>query len=128
MRRALSILLVLFFGLGPLTATVRGSDDSSLPACCRRQGTHHCAMADVVIARGVQASSGGRPILSAPTHCPLYPHGARATVASVHALTVLRTPRVALRPESCLLPALRVRVLSSPARSDAVRGPPAFHS
>ena len=54
MRRALSILLVLFFGLGPLTATLQGSDDSRLPACCRRNGAHHCVMAEEALARIVR--------------------------------------------------------------------------
>jgi hypothetical protein len=44
MRRVFSIFLILFFGLGPLSALVEGSDDASLPACCRRLGAHHCAM------------------------------------------------------------------------------------
>lgn len=124
MRRALSILLVIFFGLGPLTATLQGADDSSLPACCRRNGAHHCAMADAASARVVVASSSGRPILSTPTHCPLYPHGAPAAVPPVHALAILRTPSVVLCPQSCLLPALRLNALSSQPRNHAVRGPP----
>ena len=44
MRRGFSIFLVLFFGLGPLSALVDGSEDASLPPCCRRHGAHHCAM------------------------------------------------------------------------------------
>ena len=46
MRRALAILLVTVFSL-PLIAPALAStpDDSQLPACCRRGGKHHCAMA-----------------------------------------------------------------------------------
>ncbi len=46
MRRALAMLLVIGFGL-PLIAPAfaSGPDEASLPACCRRNGAHHCSMA-----------------------------------------------------------------------------------
>jgi hypothetical protein len=45
MRRVCSALLVLAFSL-PLIAPAFSSapDESKLPACCRRNGNHHCAM------------------------------------------------------------------------------------
>jgi hypothetical protein len=45
MRRVCSAFLVLAFSL-PLIAPAFASapDDSKLPACCRRNGSHHCAM------------------------------------------------------------------------------------
>lgn len=45
MRRALALLLVLSFS-GPLIAPVftDSIDQSALPACCRRNGKHHCMM------------------------------------------------------------------------------------
>jgi hypothetical protein len=45
MRRVASALLLLVFSL-PLIAPAFLStpDDSQLPACCRRDGKHHCAM------------------------------------------------------------------------------------
>jgi hypothetical protein len=45
MRRAFAIALVLVFSL-PLIAPALASspDDSQLPACCRRDGKHHCAL------------------------------------------------------------------------------------
>jgi hypothetical protein len=46
MRRAPAALLLLVFSL-PLIAPllVSAPDESQLPACCRRDGKHHCAMA-----------------------------------------------------------------------------------
>lgn len=50
MRRALAVLLLLVFSfplIAPaLTAT---PDDSSLPACCRRNGKHHCMMSGMMM-------------------------------------------------------------------------------
>lgn len=46
MRRAPAALLLLVFSfplIAPLFAS--GPDESQLPACCRRDGKHHCAMA-----------------------------------------------------------------------------------
>lgn len=44
-RRGCGLLLVLLFSL-PLIAPAftSGPDDASLPACCRRNGKHHCIM------------------------------------------------------------------------------------
>ncbi|MGA9669376.1 MAG: hypothetical protein WBQ94_09220, partial [Terracidiphilus sp.] len=69
MRRALSTLLILFFGLGPLVATLSADDESRLPYCCRRHGDHHCAMPARAAALLLQSASveSGIPTLSAPT-------------------------------------------------------------
>jgi hypothetical protein len=70
MRRALSILLVLFFGLGPLSATLE-ADEARLPACCRAHGAHHCAMSAALKAWMLRAESQ-TPSFTAPSTCPLY--------------------------------------------------------
>jgi len=45
MRRAWAAILMVLFSY-PLIAPAlaSGPDDSQLPACCRRNGKHHCAM------------------------------------------------------------------------------------
>lgn len=46
MRKLLSILLLAVIGLPfatPLLAAT-GKSEANLPACCRRNGTHHCMM------------------------------------------------------------------------------------
>ena len=44
-RRALAISLMLLFSL-PLVSSLLGAGaaEASVPACCRRDGRHHCAM------------------------------------------------------------------------------------
>jgi hypothetical protein len=86
MRRVLSILLVLFFGIGPLPASFGAGDDARLPVCCRRHGTHHCAMGEEGIAGMVRGNSGSTAFLSAPPRCPMYPGDSPATTSPVHAL------------------------------------------
>jgi hypothetical protein len=81
MRRVLSLMLAIAFGLGPLAFAIGYDDGASLPACCRRHGAHHCAMA-------VQSDSGNEQTVefTAPSHCPLFPAHQNATPTSLSAL------------------------------------------
>jgi hypothetical protein len=75
MRRTVSILLVSLFSFALIGPAVSASDaDSQLPACCRRDGKHHCAMTE-----NQPAPSVG-PLLHA-ARCPSFP-AAKAVPAS----------------------------------------------
>jgi hypothetical protein len=128
MRRSLSILLILFFGLGPLAVTLSASDDSRLPACCRRHGAHHCAMSEQMAAQMAAMASDAEsaaPSVKAPATCPYFPG---YTVA-------LSSMTLALAPAQVTLPALiaqphspaasRANARASQLRTRANRGPPA---
>ncbi len=126
MRRALSILFVLFFSLGPLTAAFDG-DDAFLPACCRRNGAHHCVMTDAMLARMIQVALG-TPAFTAPSHCPQYP--ATGNAAPSPTLALARAPEVHAAGVPALLP---IASSTSPApsihlRTPSLRGPPALTS
>ena len=41
---AMLLLTVLLLPLVPSSMALGGDADARLPACCRREGTHHCAM------------------------------------------------------------------------------------
>ena len=70
MRRSLASLLVVLLSFPLIAAAFLANPDSSLPACCRANGKHHCAMAD----RGSAAESSGAPSWKAiQSKCPLYP-------------------------------------------------------
>jgi hypothetical protein len=77
MRRLVSIAMVLLFWVGPLSALMPRSDESQLPACCRRHGPHHCTMA----AAAEQGADAGR-LLTAPSHCPQYHRALPATMGA----------------------------------------------
>jgi hypothetical protein len=124
MRRALSILLVLFFGLGPLAATLDASDDVRLPICCRRNGSHHCSISGDALARILQASSGSTPVLAAPGHCPLYPGTAPATISPIHAQTTPSSASFAVQGHGLSAQSPQLAARSSEANTHAVRGPP----
>lgn len=85
MRRAVSIFLVLFLGLGPFVAALRANEDARLPACCRRHGTHHCNMSDKAAAQMAQ-SSNGELSFTAPSRCPWFPRNIAGPIVASHAM------------------------------------------
>lgn len=123
LRRLLSIFLVAMFGLplvSPLLALTAKSE-SNLPACCRKNGQHHCMMS--VGDRALLAKHA--PLFRAPVEkCPYCP----AAVAMVHGDTfvppvgkaifagLMAHPAVAAQAES------KLRI--SLSRSRQKRGPP----
>jgi hypothetical protein len=121
MRQALSILLLLFFGLGPLVATLSATDGSRLPACCRRHGVHHCAMSTDM----VSAAELGRSNLKAPATCPYFPGYTVALNATTLALAPAPVSLPALLAELHSLAAGRAAARISQIRARANRGPPA---
>jgi hypothetical protein len=124
MRRALSILLVLFFGLGPLAATLGAEEDTSLPACCRRNGAHHCAMQIGDAAKMADAASGKAGLI-APATCPSFPDYTVATASAPHALNALPVslPGLLAQPHSPNAGHAAARL--SQIRTRSGRAPPA---
>ena len=124
MRRALSIFLVLLFGLSPLSTTLEASEDARLPPCCRRHGAHHCAMSDAMIARMIEAESAA-PAFTAPVHCPYYPANISAIMAPMHALAPSPASFHDLLVQAHSRAAARAAARMSPVRTRAGRSPPA---
>lgn len=124
MRRGLSILLVLSFSLGPLTAALRADDDSRLPACCRRHGKHHCAMSEDAAIALAQEASGSTPVFRAPSHCPYFPEYLARSMAPSQWLAAtaisLAAPLSQALSHASITAALRLQ----PIRARAGRGPP----
>jgi len=125
MRRAISVLMIVFFGLGPLAVTLSASDESRLPACCRRHGAHRCTMSQQMAAT-MSPAEPGTSTVKAPTTCPYFPG---YTVAP-------NTITLALAPAPLGLPSLlaqlhnpaagRAAARISQLRTRATRGPPAL--
>lgn len=124
MRRALAIFLTLFFSLGPLTATLEADDDARLPACCRRHGTHHCAMSAQMASVLVDAASG-KPVIAAPSTCPAFPASSAATTPAPQALATSPATLPVLLADPHPPAAGRAAARLSQIRTRAGRGPPA---
>ena len=121
MRRFLAIALCLFFSsslISPLLALTAGPG-ANLPACCRRNGAHHCTGN-----MPKQDSSAATQLTLIPERCPSFPQ------------LVNSAPHTQLATPAALL--LSAELISSPAlhrpteprapvaldRSRHTRGPP----
>jgi hypothetical protein len=127
MRRSFSILLILFFGFGPLSVFI-DSEDANLPVCCRRLGAHQCAMANrmgAMTAMLHDAASGKIPMASAPLTCADYPGLAALFTAPAPALTVAATGLPVLRKQARIALVDYTAPETIPACIHAGRGPPA---
>jgi hypothetical protein len=122
MRRGFSIFLIMVFGLGPLSAVMPGSEDASLPACCRRHGEHRCAMAARMALQLAQLASA--PTVSAPLTCPEYPGLPAMFVAPVAALTASAATLPGADVRAFKPVAADIVPTSSPSLTHAGRGPP----
>jgi hypothetical protein len=123
MRRALAILLVAHFSFSLISPSVFASDaDSKLPACCRRNGKHHCAR----MATESESSSG--PAVQ-EGRCSFFP-----TVEGVPANKTVAVSGISqngfAQPVSHPTSAPQTESLchSSYNRAAQKRGPPTFHS
>ena len=123
MRRGFSIFLIVLFGLGPLSVMVDGSEDAGLPACCRRHGAHHCAMAMQMAA--MARIIDPHPAFSAPSTCPYYPGPTMAILMPAHALTVSAARLCEAGVQRHKAVAGYMVDSATPSRTHAGRGPPA---
>ena len=124
MRRLLSLVLLAVFSLPViLPALALGQDpESNLPACCRRNGAHHCRMS----AEQTQALLDGHHVTTVHSKCPLYP----APPTTLHQQNLsFGTARPALidAPESLALKTAQIAAwaLATEGGARHKRGPPA---
>jgi hypothetical protein len=123
-RRLLSILLLAVFGLPiatPLFA-LSGSQDSVLPACCRKGGKHHC----MSMAQHNQLAGDGSQWTAPVDRCPYCP----ASVAVSHVDHLALTASQVIFAGVVSHPAVHAQTESkrriSRDRSRQKRGPPSI--
>jgi hypothetical protein len=131
MRRILSILLLLALGLGPagaadgLASGLRSGwtgkvDESRVPACCRRDGKHHCSMSAEQF-----ADLSGETTVAARESCPCMPQALASTAPQLSALAK-NTPAAIGFPAQFHAPRTVTSVAhSGDSRDWPRRGPPA---
>jgi hypothetical protein len=127
MRRILAISLLGLFLLptiSPLLALTSSDPDANLPACCRRNGKHHCMMSMEML----QAMLSGTQVKAVPMKCPLFPKALNtaqhnelsANAAALIFAELVSHPAIHAQTEA------RERVSLFCARQK--RGPPALRS
>jgi hypothetical protein len=75
MRSPIAILMLLIFRsfLGVPLLAISSNSQNDLPACCRRNGTHHCML------RMLEGNPGTRQASALPDKCPFFPHAWQVT-------------------------------------------------
>jgi hypothetical protein len=125
MRRFAATMLVGLFSFSLIGPALFVDADSSLPACCRRDGKHHCAMniADPQeVPSGAVVKIWGPRCPSFPTACA-FPAGSQAALPAGSQLAfawLLQHPAVQAQAEA----GYRI----SFSRSRQKRGPPSLLS
>ena len=120
MRRILAITLLIAFGsplIVPLLASTPDSQ-SNLPACCRRNGLHHCTSMTA-------SAASGDPAFKAPP-CANYPSPSTPLRLTTAALAAPSAPSATLLLTSSPLVSTRPCAHASPLSSNQKRGPPSL--
>jgi hypothetical protein len=130
MRRILSFVLPALLSFPLIAPFLLAGMDSTLPACCRRNGQHHCSMPSSMTADTTMVDDGAGPAIRPGfSRCPSYPVAtypssesklAPATNSQAIFASIVSHPAVQAQTEA------RHRVSFS--RSRQKRGPPAFVS
>src|SRR5258708_38361149 len=68
--RIIAAALLLVFAGNTALPALFADPESNLPACCRRDGKHHCAMMDMA---GMDQDDGEAYWKSTPQKCPQFP-------------------------------------------------------
>jgi hypothetical protein len=120
MRRILSLAMLLLFGFPLIAPLFASSAEANLPACCRRNGAHHC------VGSAMDSALGGGGWSSLKPKCPNYPK-AIAVAGTGHLFVVkpeMRFADVAAHPTA--RPQTEARYRISFGRSRQKRGPPSY--
>ncbi|MBZ5576159.1 MAG: hypothetical protein LAP40_06320 [Acidobacteriia bacterium] len=119
MRRIPAWALLALFSFSLIAPALAWNPDSKLPACCRREGKHHCAM-DNALSPASPAVQALCPFYPQTGAAPAYAKTAVAWAASQAVAAVFSHPAGRARTEGLS------RVSFSRTRQK--RGPPSFLS
>jgi hypothetical protein len=119
MRRAIAISLMMLFSWTLIAPFFVRDFDANLPACCRRSGTHHCAMR--VMGQLADNQRGFAVVTERCPYCPL-------SVSTINSPTYKAEAAGAFYAEFVSHPALAPQTEAhyriSSLRSHQKRGPP----
>jgi hypothetical protein len=119
MRHTLASLVLALVSFPLIAPMLLANAASNLPACCRRNGQHHCAMADGDAGAGLRANQ---------PKCPFFPKA--GAVPAITKIILLGTaPRASAPYFSGVAIATPDRQLVCIAWRDCLRqrGPPTYH-
>jgi hypothetical protein len=126
MRRVPAILLVFLFGFSLMAPALFVGGESNLPACCRRDGKHHCGMAERDMADAPSSIPAADVLLA---KCPFFPNGAAVPPNPEAILLAAAQPvRASVVSQIATLAQADAGYRNSFNRSHQKRGPPSLLS
>ncbi len=115
-RRLLASLLLVLIGLSLVSPALASAGKSNVPACCLRNGRHHCEM-------GAEISTHGKPGVGAD--CPFQTQGSLLAANNQKLLAASRGGVRAAALPITALESMRERLPDTRRTSiHATRGPP----
>jgi hypothetical protein len=115
-------VLTVVFSFPLISGAIFADQQSSLPACCRRDGKHHCAMMDT---SSEQNEAPGAGLKGISNKCPNYPKTAAVrTFSKVLLLSASERFFAHIASHPTVQPQVEARQRISFSRSRQKRGPP----
>jgi len=121
MRRSVAILLALAFSWMLILPVFAASAESHLPACCRKNGKHHCMMQ-----MESPSASGGASFVAAGKKCPYFLNSTAATHVETFAPALSQAIFAGIVQHPAVSPQTEAGYRASYLRSRQKRGPPSF--
>jgi hypothetical protein len=117
MQRFLAIVLQLFISW-PMIMPVFAASNFTAPACCRKNGEHHCVM--------MQTQTGGRGFTSVAAKCPCTMHAAVVSQTRLAGPSTSEAVFAGFVRHPAVSPQTEAGYRISFHRSRQKRGPPSF--
>jgi hypothetical protein len=127
LRKLLAITLLALFGLPliqPLLA-LKPNSEANLPACCRRNGKHHCMMS---MAERGQFASRAPQFLSPADKCPYFPVSTAIVQGNAFGMPIAQAIFAELIAHPAITAQTKSKLRISLNRSRQKRGPPSLSS
>jgi hypothetical protein len=119
MRRALAITIVFLIGFSMTAPLFAVGATDSIPLCCRRNGSHHCA-------GSTTPDQDSRAISTIGPKCPNWPKSTPAPRPNDLASTQAQGISTSIYTHPASAPQIEARYRVAFARSRQKRGPPAI--
>jgi len=119
MRRAIAISLMMLFSWTLIAPFYARDSGANLPACCRKNGKHHCAMHTTD-----QLAGNQRGVTTVAEKCPCCPLSVSSTNSPTYNAEVAGAFYAEFVFHPALAPQTEARYRISSLRSHQKRGPP----
>jgi hypothetical protein len=117
LQRFVALLLLAIFSFPLTAAAILVRSDSKAPACCRREGKHHCGMANPDAGAGLREKCPNYPLAPAT---PAFSNAVALSSTQVFFASIVKHPAIHAQTEALQ------RIAFS--RSRQKRGPPVLFS